>query len=119
VALWQTFWRSEELPEERVVVRFDFQRGGHRVRLWFLIEDKEVEICRRRPGFEEDLIVAIEDHQIFAQWHLGLVEWGRALRSRAIRVEGRRELARGLPRWNAGPQAHAHMRNGNKQEAPS
>jgi DNA-binding HxlR family transcriptional regulator len=121
VVLWhwcQTFWRRDELPDGRVVVRFDFQRGGRRARLWFLIEDKDVEICRRHPGFEADLIVVIEDHQAFAQWHLGLVEWGRALRSGAIRVEGRRDLARALPRWNAGPQGHAQMRKGKGHEAP-
>ena len=121
VVLWhwcQTFWQHDGLPDGRVVVRFDFQRKERRARLWFLIEDREVEICRRHPGFEENLIVAIEDHQAFAKWHLGLVEWSRALRSGAIRVEGRRELARALPRWNAGPQAHAQMRKGNRQEAP-
>jgi DNA-binding HxlR family transcriptional regulator len=115
VVLWhwcQAFWLREEVPDGRVVVRFDFQRGGHRVRLWLYVEDREAEICRRHPGFEEDLTVVIEDPQVFARWHLGLVEWGRALRSGAIRVEGRRDLARALPRWNAGPQAHAQMRKG-------
>jgi hypothetical protein len=77
-----------------------------------------VEICRRHPGFEEDLIVSIEDHQTFALWHLGLIEWGKALRSWGIRVEGRRELAQALPRWNAGPHAHAQMRKGKRHEAP-
>jgi hypothetical protein len=121
VVLWhwcQTFWQRDQLPDGRVVVRFDFQRGGRRARLWFLIEDKDVEICRRHPGFEEDLIVAIEDHQVFAHWHLGLVEWGKTLRSGGIRVEGRRDLARALPRWNAGPHAHAQMCKGKGHEAP-
>ena len=54
---------------------------GRRVRLWLLVEKKEVEICRRHPGFEEDLVVTITDPLIFAQWHLGLVEWSRALRT--------------------------------------
>jgi DNA-binding HxlR family transcriptional regulator len=79
VVLWhwcQTFWRCDELPDGRVVVRFDFRRRGSRARLWFLIEDKEVEICRRQPGFEEDLIVAIEDHQMFAKWAPGLGRMG-------------------------------------------
>jgi DNA-binding HxlR family transcriptional regulator len=121
VVLWswcQTFWRRDQLPDGRVVVRFDFQRAGRRGRLWLLIEDKDVEICLRHPGFEEDLIVAIEDHQAFAQWHLGLVEWGKVLRSGGIRVDGRRDLARALPAWNAGPQAHAQMRKGKRREAP-
>jgi DNA-binding HxlR family transcriptional regulator len=113
VVLWswcQTFWRAEKLPEGRVVVRFDFERGDRRVRLWLLVEDKEVETCRRHPGFDEDLIVAIEDPLMFARWHLGLVEWGQVLRTRAIRVEGQRDLARALPTWNAGPEAHKQRR---------
>jgi len=113
VVLWswcRTFWRRERLPDGQVVARFDFKRQGRRVRLWLLVQEKEVEICRRHPGFEEDLVVAIEDPQTFANWHLGLVEWGEALRSGAIRVEGRRDLARALPTWNAGPQLHAQRR---------
>jgi DNA-binding HxlR family transcriptional regulator len=113
VVLWswcQTFLRHDQLPEGRVVVRFDFERGGRRVRLWLLIQDKEVEICRRRPGFEEDLIVAIVDPQVFAKWHLGLVGWDGVLRSGGVRMEGRRNLARALPTWNAGPQAHRQRR---------
>jgi DNA-binding HxlR family transcriptional regulator len=112
VVLWswcQTFWRVEELPEVRVVVRFEYQRGGRKVRLWFLVQDKEVEICRR-PGFEEDLVVTIVDPQLFAECHLGLVGWDRVLRSGGVRVEGRRDLARALPTWNAGPQTHKQRR---------
>jgi DNA-binding HxlR family transcriptional regulator len=115
VVLWswcQTFWRRDQVPDERVVVRFDFRRGGRRVRLWLLVQDGDVEICRRYPGFEEDLIVAIGDPQAFAQWHLGLIDWGEALRSGGIRVLGRPDLARALPTWNAGPEAHAQMRKG-------
>jgi DNA-binding HxlR family transcriptional regulator len=113
VVLWswcQTFWRTDELPDGRVVVRFDFEREARRVRLWLLVEDKEVETCRRHPGFDEDLIVAIEDPLMFARWHLGLAEWGQVLRTGAIRVEGPRGLARALPTWNAGPETHRQRR---------
>src|ERR671917_2480875 len=36
VVLWhwcQTFWQRDQLPDRRVVVRFDFRRGGHKARL--------------------------------------------------------------------------------------
>jgi hypothetical protein len=69
-------------------------------------------VCRRHPGFAEDLGVAIGDPLVFAQSHPGLVEWGKALRSGAIRVEGRRDLARALSRWNASPRAQLQMRKG-------
>jgi FAD/FMN-containing dehydrogenase/DNA-binding HxlR family transcriptional regulator len=113
VVIWSwcnTFWRRDKVPEGRVVVRFDFQRGGRRVRLWLLVEDGDVEVCRRHPGFEENLIVTIEDPQVFALWHLGRIEWGDVLRSGGIRVEGLRDLARMLPTWNEGPEAHARIR---------
>jgi FAD/FMN-containing dehydrogenase/DNA-binding HxlR family transcriptional regulator len=113
VVIWSwcnTFWRGDQVPDGRVVVRFDFQRGARRVRLWLLVEDREVEVCRRHPGFEENLVVTIEDPQVFALWHLGRIKWGDMLRSGGIRVEGRRDLARTLPTWNEGPEAHARIR---------
>jgi len=70
VVLWswcQTFLQRDKLPDGQVVVRFNFERGGRRVRLWLLVQHKDVEICRRHPGFEEDLIVTIVDPQMFAQ----------------------------------------------------
>lgn len=114
VVIWSWcngFWRRDQVPDGRVVVRFDFQReGGRRVRLWLLVQDGEVEVCRRHPGFDEDLIVTIQDPLVFALWHLGRVQWGDALGSGGIRVEGRRDLAGTLPTWNEGPEAHARIR---------
>jgi hypothetical protein len=36
----------------------------------------------------------------FARWHLGDLEWGDALRFRAVEVSGSTELARALPTRN-------------------
>jgi hypothetical protein len=83
------------------VVRFDFPtvsgRGGQG---WLLVERGDAEICESHPGGEEDLVVVIRDPLIFARWHLGEVEWGDALRSGAIELTGRRDLARALPTWS-------------------
>ncbi len=51
-------------------------------------------------GGEEDLIVVVNDPVAYARWHLGEIEWGDALRSRAIEVTGSRTLARALPTWD-------------------
>jgi len=40
------------------------------------------------------------DPLAFARWHLGEIRWRDALRSGAIEVTGRRDLARALPTWN-------------------
>lgn len=112
--LWSwstTMLRRDKLPEGRVLVRFEFpNQSTWRQRCWLLVEDGEVEVCQTDPGFEEDLIVVVAESMTFARWHLGLVEWGEALRSGHIEITGRPELARALPTWNAGPDKHAHMR---------
>lgn len=105
------FLRRDRLPERRVVVRFEFDISrGRRLRLWLVLEHGEGEICSFDPGFGDDLVVEIEEPLTFARWHLGLVEWERALRAGQIRVRGARDLRRRLPTWNAGPQIHALQR---------
>lgn len=115
VVLWSwcySFLRHDRLPDGRVLIRFEFKAGrkGRPMRAWLLVEDGGGEMCAKYPGFDEDLVVAIEDSQAFARWHLGLIGWAEALGSGAIRLEGRRDLARALPTWNAGPQVHTHWR---------
>jgi DNA-binding HxlR family transcriptional regulator len=120
VVLWswcQLFVRRELLPDRRVVVRFEFHRGGRRVRIWQLIEDREIELCRFDPGFGEDLVVRIEDPLTFARWHMGLVDWASALRSGGIQVSGSRALGRALPTWNARPETHTRLRANLEQPA--
>lgn len=94
----------DRLPDGRVLVRFEFtDRPADQRRYWLLVENRDAEVCYRNPGFEEDLRVDVSDSTTFANWHLGRVEWGQALRSRAVRVTGPRRLARSLPTWNRRP----------------
>ncbi len=114
VVLWSwcnTFLRRDRLPAGTVLVRFEFDQWGRRVREWLLVQEREGEICSFDPGFEEDLIVSVHDPNAFARWHLGHLGWPDALRSGAIEVLGNRQLARALPTWNAGPQIHAQGRD--------
>ncbi|MDP8958952.1 MAG: FAD-binding protein [Actinomycetota bacterium] len=110
---WCTFFlRRESLPEDRVLVRFEFagDQPGYRRRFWLLFEDGNGEVCRTDPGYEESLRVVVYDPRTFARWHMGLVEWSEALRAGDIEVTGRRDLAAALPTWNAGPDEHLHRR---------
>jgi FAD/FMN-containing dehydrogenase/DNA-binding HxlR family transcriptional regulator len=111
VVLWSwstTYLRRDLLPNGRVVVRFEFPQLPADVRgrrAWLLVEHGDAEICEKHPGFEEDVVVVVDDNVAFARWHLGQITWGDALESGAIRVSGSREVARALPSWNrcAGP----------------
>jgi hypothetical protein len=49
---------------------------------------------------------------VFARWHLGLVEWGAALRSGGLGITGPAELRRALPAWNGAPAVFARRRAG-------
>ena len=108
--MWATFFLDRErMPQQRVLVRFDYPTlSGPGSRSWLLIELGDAEICEKYPGGEEHLVVVVNDPVAFARWHLGEIEWGHALRTRAIELRGSRTLARALPTWHRdherGPQ---------------
>jgi DNA-binding HxlR family transcriptional regulator len=113
VVLWswcREFLRRDLLPDRRVAVRFDTLSARRRTTVWMLIERRQAELCRVDPGFGDDLVVTVTDPLTFARWHLGLVDWGAALRSGHVQVQGPPALRRALPTWNAGPEANAARR---------
>jgi FAD/FMN-containing dehydrogenase/DNA-binding HxlR family transcriptional regulator len=113
VVLWSwchSFLRRDRLPQRRVLVRFEFRQRGRTNTLWLLLDRNEGEICTFPPGFEEDLVVTVEDPLTFARWHIGLVDWPAAVRSGAVRVSGPRALGRALPTWNANPDLRRRRR---------
>jgi HxlR-like helix-turn-helix protein len=90
----------DRLPAGRVVVRFNFHGYGNRkLPLWLIIQDRESELCVKRPGFDEDLVVDA-DAEAFVKWHMGWVAWPDAVRSGHITVAGPRSLAKAFPTWN-------------------
>jgi DNA-binding HxlR family transcriptional regulator len=113
MVLWswcQEFLRRDLLPDQRVVVRFDFSFGTPKTRGWLLLEGRQGELCRVDPGFGDDLVVTITDPLTFTHWHTGRLGWAAALRSGGIQVSGPRALSRALPTWNAGPETNARRR---------
>jgi DNA-binding HxlR family transcriptional regulator len=97
--VWKIHQRidRERLPESRTVVEFDFTgRRGRRV--WLLLERREVSVCVTPPKFDADLIVHA-DLALFHRLWLGYIEYGAAVRSRAVVVEGLPALVRQLPTW--------------------
>ena len=91
----------DHLPDRRIVVRFDFRgvpRGRGPATCWLVANRQEVDVCLKDPGFGIDLVVAAELGAFTRVW-LGDVSFEQALRSRDIRLEGPRELARAFPGW--------------------
>jgi DNA-binding HxlR family transcriptional regulator len=112
--LWSwthTYMRRELLPPDRIVVRFDFRNAkGKLAKEWFLVEHGDVELCVFDPGFGDDVVVTIHDAVVFARWHLGLADWGWALRHGAIELSGRSDVRRALPTWDGAPDFHRARR---------
>jgi DNA-binding HxlR family transcriptional regulator len=104
VVLWvwaNFFLHHGRLPRRRVLIRFEYPTlPASARRSWLLIERGDAEYCLKHPGGEEELVVVVNDPLTFARWHIGEIEWGDALRSGAIEVEGSPSLARALPTWN-------------------
>jgi DNA-binding HxlR family transcriptional regulator len=99
VLLWaicRSMYR-ERLPEQRVVVRTTFHDVPKRD-YWMLVQRPEPEVCRKSPGYEENLLVTT-DTQALAMWHMGKISLGRAIRDGAIEFSGPRRLVREFSAW--------------------
>jgi hypothetical protein len=102
VALWSmcNALRRDRLPEQRVVIRFDFTGFRLHERYWLLIEHRETEICKTYPGLGEDLYITAEA-EAFIKWHAGQLTWAEATRDSRIQLNGPLWLVRAFPSWNA------------------
>jgi DNA-binding HxlR family transcriptional regulator len=89
--------KRELLPERRTVVELAFT-GPRPHRAWLVMQPSEVSVCVTPPGFPSDLVVRADLGFFYRLW-LGYVEYGAAVRSGAVVVEGPPALARQFPRW--------------------
>ena len=95
-----TYLNHDALPEQHVVVRFDFTDQPPKASpMWVIFDRHHPEVCRRNPGYEEDLIVNAESVAL-AEWHLGRAEWARLVADGRVTVTGVPRLAKALPTWN-------------------
>jgi hypothetical protein len=100
--------RRDQLPDRRVVIRFDFSGRPRGERYWLLIELRDTEICKTHPGFDEDLYITAEA-EAFVKWHAGQLTWAQATRQGRIQLDGPSWLVRAFPTWNA-RSMFAHIR---------
>jgi DNA-binding HxlR family transcriptional regulator len=100
VVLWsmcRLMQTNEQLPDRRVVIRFDLRDGKH-PHFWVVLERPEAEVCVKPPGFDVELVVDTDSHWL-AMWHMGRIPLGAAMRRGFIRVEGPRSLKTDLATW--------------------
>jgi len=89
--------RVEALPEERVVVAFEFRRHADRY-YWLVLQRPEVDLCIKDPGYEVSLevegTVAAIAHVCLG--HVGLLQ---AMRNGDVDVRGTPRYRNALPSW--------------------
>ncbi len=95
---------AEQLPEDRRVVEFEFpEEPPTNRRYWLLVEGGSAELCYSHPGGDPDVFVTAKS-EAFTRWHLGTLEWRRAVADGSICVVGHSKLVRAVPRWNRHPE---------------
>lgn len=107
VVLWamcRLMEQDNQLPSERVVVRFDLRDQPKRP-MWIVAGPDEAEVCVKPPGIEPNLVVTT-DTEWLTKWHMGRGSLGQAMRHRLIEVRGPRRLARQLATWGLSAFKH-------------
>ena len=92
----------EAVPPQKIVLQFDFQgltRGHKTHRSWWLvIENGEVDVCQKDPGFEVDVLISA-DLSAFTHVWMGYTHLNLALERGTIYFEGDRDLVRQVSTW--------------------
>jgi DNA-binding HxlR family transcriptional regulator len=92
----------EALPPGRVVVRFEFRGVPATMRCprywWLVLEQGQVDLCLKDPGFLVDLVVSADLRALTRVW-MGDVRLAETIRAGLVRIEGTRSLVRAFPTW--------------------
>jgi DNA-binding HxlR family transcriptional regulator len=99
-----------ELPDHRVVVRFDFT-GAKYEKFWLVLTKGDVSLCLTDPGFELNVVVTADLSTFFQIW-LGRVSYFDALRDGRVEVDAIPRLADAFPTWFAYSLAAPAVRAG-------
>ena len=91
--------RVENLPKERIVIRFDFKCTQDDT-FWLLLTQEDVSICLTDPGFGLDVLVTADLAAFFQVW-LGRLSFSAAVKQGLVQVDGIPSLTNALPSWFA------------------
>lgn len=90
---------TDHLPDERVVVQFDFY-GAERSSYWLVLDDDDVTLCLTDPGFGINVMVAADLVTFFKVWAES-ISFDDALANGQVELDGIPRLTRAFPKWFA------------------
>jgi DNA-binding HxlR family transcriptional regulator len=89
--------RAEKLPDQRVVLQFDFT-GACNATYWLVLTQADTSLCLTHPGFEIDVCVTADLATFFEIW-LGRVRMDDALHDERVVIDAMPALAQAFPSW--------------------
>ena len=89
--------RADALPAGRTVIHFRFPDAAEKLRYFWLVVP-EADLCLSDPGFGVDITVTGSARTVTAVW-MGDLALSSALKSKAIELDGPRQLVRSFPSW--------------------
>jgi DNA-binding HxlR family transcriptional regulator len=103
VFMWMLRRRAklEELPDNRIVLRFEFSgvaASKTKLRLmWLILDRPEIDVCMKDPGHPVDMLIR-GDIATFVAIFLGHARWKDKV-GKSVMLEGQREHAARIPKW--------------------
>jgi hypothetical protein len=91
--------RVDRLPQQRVVVQFDF-KGAVEESYWLLLTKDDVSVCLTYPGFELDVLITADLATFFQIW-LGKTDFYEACQEGLVAIDAIPALAEAFPKWFA------------------
>lgn len=86
-----------ELPERRVVIRFELRARPRRY-FWLVLRTGDASLCPEHPGFPEDVFVTARPTDLY-RLVVGQQSLADAMEGGTVRIEGPPSLIRSLPTW--------------------
>ena len=89
----------DKLPEERVIIHFEFSDAKKGMRHWWLIADEgQVDLCLEDPGHEIDISLSTTLRTMTQVW-MGDMSLAQARGKGLLRVSGPARLIRSVGSW--------------------
>lgn len=89
--------RRDELPEQRVVIEFNFRQTRPK-RFWLLLDPGDISICVNHPGFEVDMHIRADLSALYEVLY-GRTTYAQAIREERLEIDSTPALIRAFPKW--------------------
>ena len=92
----------DKFPDEKKVIQFEFLGAPPKERFyWLSVENREVEICVKNPGYHVDLSIRAALKEFTAFW-MGDLTLNKLIQDKKLSAEGDKTLKSSMENWLCG-----------------